>query len=107
MRRTAAPFVYVMASKRSDASSAFFASTEMGCVDARASRLKALAFWATKSRQKPHSGFSAAGAFSPTKLANDSLSQRSVHHFIVTGAPHHMWADPRSAAEKMARDSPG
>src|SRR5437870_11737854 len=101
MRRTAAPFVYVMASKRSDASSEFFASTEMGCVDARASRLKALAFWATKSRQKPHSGFSAAVAFSQTKLANDSLSQRSVHYCIVTRSPHHMWLLLCVVVEKM------
>jgi len=51
MRKTAAPFVYEIASKRCDASSALLASTEIGWVDARASRLNALVLSATKSRQ--------------------------------------------------------
>src|SRR5438552_17892169 len=106
MRRTAAPFVYVMASNRSEASSALFASTEIGCVDASASRLNAPAFCATKSRQKPHSGLSAAVAFSPTKLANDSFSQRSVHHFIVTRSHHHMWVSSCDAVEKIPMNVP-
>src|SRR5207244_12476781 len=106
MRRTAAPLLYVIASNRSEASSAFFASTEIGCVDASASRLNALEFCATKSRQKPHSGLSAAVAFAPTKLANDSFSQRSVHHFIVTRSPHHMWVSSCAAVEKIPLNVP-
>jgi hypothetical protein len=43
--------VYEIASNRCDASSALFASTEIGWVEASASRLNALVLSATKSRQ--------------------------------------------------------
>src|SRR5437762_8355527 len=101
MRRTAAPFVYEIASKRCDASSALFASTEIGCVEARASRLNAPVLSATKSRQYRHSGLSAAVAFSPTNEANDSLSQMSVHQRIVTRSPHHIWVSSCAAVLKI------
>src|SRR5207248_8832033 len=75
----------------------FFASIEIGCVDASASRLKALVLSATKSRQYSHSGLSAAVHFSPTNDANDSFSQRSVHQRMVTRSPHHMWVSSCAA----------
>src|SRR5712692_84332 len=101
MRRTAAPLVYEMASKRCDASSALLASTEIGWVEASESRLNAPVFSATKSRQYRHSGLSAAVAFSPTNEAKDSLSQRSVHQRIVTRSPHHMCVSSCAAVLKM------
>src|SRR6266536_4391272 len=79
IRSTAWPLRYVTASKRSFASSTFFASTEIGWVERSESRLKAGVLCATKSRQNRHSGFRVAVHFSPTQLANDSLSQRSFH----------------------------
>jgi len=42
-----------------------------------------------------------AVAFSPTNDANDSLSQRSVHHRIVTRSPHHMCVSSCAAVEKI------
>ena len=93
--------MYEIASKRCEASSALLASTEIGCVEASESRLNAPALSATKSRQYRHSGLSAAVAFSPTKLANDSFSQRSVHQRIVTRSPHHMWVSSCAAVLKI------
>src|SRR5512135_1685553 len=100
MRSTAAPFAYVIASKRSDASSVFFASIEIGCVDASASRLNAEVLSATKSRQYFQSGLSDAVHFSPTNDANDSLSHRSVHQRIVTRSPHHICVSSCAAVLK-------
>src|SRR5205823_3712377 len=59
-------------------------------------------FCDTMSRANRHSGFTVVVHFSPTKLANDSFSQRSFHQAIVTRSPHHMWVSSCAATLNTA-----
>jgi hypothetical protein len=86
-----------MTSKRSAAWRALSTWKEIGCVETSESSANGRASVATKSRHMPHAGTRSAVAFQPTNVANDSFSQRSFHHAIVTRSPHHMWVSSCAA----------
>src|SRR4051812_30640252 len=82
-----------MPSKLTSTSSRSLISAAIGCVDGSWSwrYAQVLSVLANVVQADVHEVASAAASVL-THSANDSLSQRSSHHLIVTRSPNHMWA---------------
>ena len=93
-RNAVAPLAYEIPSKSDRASSAVSAGAPAtGWADGARS-----AAYPQGLRRMPKSTQASANSVAPVSTrcarysANDSLSHRSSHHFMVTKSPNHMWA---------------